>query len=551
VSSSIDTNQCSDLLRQLIAENRAALKILDKIAEDARHTHHLQHGVIQEIRNTILDKEYRALGPEKIIEFTYDEIPIKLYLPTGVSDLIQQSILQYRSFFHYDSLEMTRRYIPMRGDVVVDIGAYIGNHTVYYSKICGAAKIHSFEPIASSFRSLAKNVEINQVDATLHNCGLGSEVQRARSEINLRNVGGSRLVFDEEGPIIIKPLDTLELPPFSFMKIDVEGMGPEVLLGAQKTIARYQPKIVIEAFPHEFERINLILEGLGYTKQARVADDFVYFPRSAAPGKALFKGCKETVSEGQRILRERDAAIAERDDLVRQRDVIASEREQIARERDAAIVERDDLVRQRDVIASEREQIARERDAAIVERDDLARRRDELTQEGRRWFEAATQGSNGIGLPGVRGSGALVWRAILQTGRRRKTIAAGRHAAKSRKWEIAVRHYCEAVHCAPRNSALWVQYGHALKEAGKLDEAEWAYRRALECNGRIADTHLQLGYLLASQNRTTEASESFVRALQLDDQLQYARYALLALGWKPEAIDRRRVKPIQNKHHAS
>jgi FkbM family methyltransferase len=128
---------------------------------------------------------------------------------------------------------------------------------------------------------LAKNVQINEVTAVLHNCGLGSKRHHARAAVNFRNVGGSSLIIDEEGPITVEPLDGFDLPYFSFMKIDVEGMAPEVLLGARESILKYRPKIVIEAFPHEFERVNSILEGLGYRKQAQTADDFVYFPVSA------------------------------------------------------------------------------------------------------------------------------------------------------------------------------------------------------------------------------------------------------------------------------
>lgn len=260
-------------------DNREMLNLTRQMAEDARHTHNLQHGIIQEIRNIILDKRYEALGPERILEFTYDEIPVKLFLPTGVLDLIEQSIIHRRSFFHYTSLEMARSLIPMKGDVILDIGAYIGNHTVFYSKICGAAKVYCFEPIPSSFRALTKNVQINAVDAVLHNCGLGSEHRRARGDINSNNVGGSHLIPDEAGSILIKPLDSFDLPRFTFMKIDVEGMADQVLLGGRETILGYKPRIVVEAFQQEFVKVNAILESLGYSKQAQVDDDFVYLPK--------------------------------------------------------------------------------------------------------------------------------------------------------------------------------------------------------------------------------------------------------------------------------
>jgi tetratricopeptide (TPR) repeat protein len=127
-------------------------------------------------------------------------------------------------------------------------------------------------------------------------------------------------------------------------------------------------------------------------------------------------------------------------------------------------------------------------------------------------------------------------RTIRQWRHQKKSMAAARRASAAHKWEIAARHYCEAIDCAPRKAALWVQYGHALKEAGKVEAGEYAYRRSLECDDRVADTHLQLARVLALQNRASEASESYLRALRLAPHSHDAIYGLLALGWTAETL---------------
>jgi hypothetical protein len=58
-------------------------------------------------------------------------------------------------------------------------------------------------------------------------------------------------------------------------------MADQVLLGGKETILKHKPRMVVEAFPTEFERVNSILEALGYAKQAQVDDDFVYIPRTS------------------------------------------------------------------------------------------------------------------------------------------------------------------------------------------------------------------------------------------------------------------------------
>lgn len=46
--------------------------------------------------------------------------------------------------------------------IVVDIGANIGNHTVFFANVCKAKKVYSFEPQEKVFEILKKNVEINK-----------------------------------------------------------------------------------------------------------------------------------------------------------------------------------------------------------------------------------------------------------------------------------------------------------------------------------------------------------------------------------------------------
>ncbi|HEV2099302.1 MAG TPA: hypothetical protein VGR45_10295, partial [Stellaceae bacterium] len=52
-------------------------------------------------------------------------------------------------------------------------------------------------------------------------------------------------------------------------------------------------------------------------------------------------------------------------------------------------------------------------------------------------------------------------------------------ARDRRDWDRARRHYRRALKGMANAAAIWVQYGHALKESGHLREAEAAYRRSL------------------------------------------------------------------------
>jgi tetratricopeptide (TPR) repeat protein len=102
-------------------------------------------------------------------------------------------------------------------------------------------------------------------------------------------------------------------------------------------------------------------------------------------------------------------------------------------------------------------------------------------------------------------------------------------------WALAARHYREVLTTNPGNTAIWVQYGHALKESGNLADAEKAYRRSIEIDDRIADTHLQLGHVLKMQGRRYDAAASYFRALALERTLSLPASELLSLCWEPIA----------------
>ena len=113
----------------------------------------------------------------------------------------------------------------------------------------------------------------------------------------------------------------------------------------------------------------------------------------------------------------------------------------------------------------------------------------------------------------------------------KKLISQADRARDARDWVSAARYYREALDHKPDNLAIWVQYGHALKESRNVAEAENAYRKSLELDAGVADTHLQLGHALKIQGRRIEAGTAYLRALALDPALDHASIELRALGW--------------------
>jgi tetratricopeptide (TPR) repeat protein len=190
---------------------------------------------------------------------------------------------------------------------------------------------------------------------------------------------------------------------------------------------------------------------------------------------------------------------------------------------------------------SEREALFEERDQIAQERDEIREERDRLAKEGDEWFEAAILAAmeritGGRPLPGWR-----IGRYRLQIGPVRGKGSAMQRADRARaaqQWECAAHFYLEALEQrSPNRPAIWVQLGHALKEAGKTAEAEFAYRRAARLDRRNTGALVPLGQLLRQEGREAEAAAVYRYALDLvpsDELRAFLRGELAALGQPAE-----------------
>jgi GT2 family glycosyltransferase len=133
--------------------------------------------------------------------------------------------------------------------------------------------------------------------------------------------------------------------------------------------------------------------------------------------------------------------------------------------------------------------------------------------------------------PAVFGLGHALWMRARRAGDR---------ARDAQHWPLAAQHYRRALAHNPSDDAVWVQYGHALKETGRLPEAEASYRRALNRDPVVADTHLQLGHALKLQGRTAAAQAAYLRAFALDPALSFPLDELQGLGWSEMQLARLR-----------
>jgi FkbM family methyltransferase len=130
------------------------------------------------------------------------------------------------------------------GDVIIDAGAHIGTHTIWYSNRVGySGRVLAFEANRAAFECLSINCG-GMKNVELHYQALGDKEGEVSIEVIPDNAGMS---YVREGVgVRMNTIDSLGLDRLDFIKIDVEGFEPNVLEGAAETISRCRPVMFIE-----------------------------------------------------------------------------------------------------------------------------------------------------------------------------------------------------------------------------------------------------------------------------------------------------------------
>ncbi|RZJ78470.1 MAG: FkbM family methyltransferase [Flavobacterium sp.] len=158
--------------------------------------------------------------------------------------------------------EQFKTYIST-GDTVLDIGANIGFHSLYFSELVGSGgKVICFEPVLTNFNKLKSNIILNQAENIWpHNIALGNKNENISiaADENSTNPGSFNL-FERGGDeeIICRIGDeVLAREKVNFIKIDVEGYESYVIGGLIETITNNRPKILFEYDPNYIVKSGL------------------------------------------------------------------------------------------------------------------------------------------------------------------------------------------------------------------------------------------------------------------------------------------------------
>lgn len=188
----------------------------------------------------------QSVSAARISSWEQDGVPVS-FLVVDEIDNVQAEHLQQK-FYAPDELRQIASVFP-KGGVFLDVGANVGNHSIYAALFMAASKVISVEPNPAAYRILRANAGLNGVQTTIahHPVGLSNRAGRAVSMTPDHNLGGTHLTRADEGALILLTGDELLAgEKVDFIKIDTEGMEIEALEGLADTIRNHRPILFVE-----------------------------------------------------------------------------------------------------------------------------------------------------------------------------------------------------------------------------------------------------------------------------------------------------------------
>ena len=155
----------------------------------------------------------------------------------------------------------------------LDVGANLGEYTLFMAKRLTSGRVLSFEPMAEVRSQLSENVKLNHFrNVDIFEFGLSNKKQKLTlHEVDDGNEGLGTLYLGEKKSkrsveVTLEALDekwaSFHLDRLDFMKVDVEGSELFVLQGGREIIAQFRPLILLEVSNENFKAAGYSASGI-------------------------------------------------------------------------------------------------------------------------------------------------------------------------------------------------------------------------------------------------------------------------------------------------
>lgn len=154
---------------------------------------------------------------------------------------------------HMEAYEPVEWVAPHKGDVFLDIGAFVGWHTIRAARIVGpSGRVISLEPEPINRNQLEANLALNGIT----NCSISplAAWSKTGEELGWYTGKSSDCCRIDEAvhsanvrtTTVDDLLDDLQLDRLNWIKMDIEGGEIEALKGAEKTLRHHRPSLFVE-----------------------------------------------------------------------------------------------------------------------------------------------------------------------------------------------------------------------------------------------------------------------------------------------------------------
>lgn len=171
------------------------------------------------------------------------------------------AILREGDFYEADILDYIRDTYPVQ-KTIVDAGANIGNHSVYFANFLQYERIVCFEPFYPNFRLLVENMEAYS-NITLMQAALGDHNGIVAFAPNFSNMGAGEVrdynaANPDQVTVCQTTIDAFKLRDITLIKMDVEYSEPLALMGAYwsmhwDSLKHTAPLLLIEDSQNRYE----------------------------------------------------------------------------------------------------------------------------------------------------------------------------------------------------------------------------------------------------------------------------------------------------------
>lgn len=188
----------------------------------------------------------------------------------------KDEIQQYHArgeFYESEELEILSRHFP-HGGRFCDIGANLGNHSIFLAKFKQASRIVLIEPNPEAIELLESNIHLNGLWSVCERGHLGIGLSDGAAEnawlrVPKGNLGGAR-IKEGKGDVPMAVGDVVfKDENFDLIKIDVEGFEIKVLSGMENIFRSSRPKMFIEVNRNNDEAFHSWCKAFGYCEVER------------------------------------------------------------------------------------------------------------------------------------------------------------------------------------------------------------------------------------------------------------------------------------------